>query len=88
MTLPEAELAFYFAAQAQLEPELRPVFAERVANSSTPTPRSVIPAQATSIVQFVRHWSDCGCRRQTLSSEQCPAGTGARRNSSKSANRR
>lgn len=32
MTLPEAELSFYFAAQAQLEPQLRPVFAERVAN--------------------------------------------------------
>jgi hypothetical protein len=32
MTLPEAELAFYFAAQAQLEPALRPVFAERVTN--------------------------------------------------------
>jgi hypothetical protein len=32
MNLPEAELSFYYAAQAQLEPELRPVFAERVAN--------------------------------------------------------
>jgi hypothetical protein len=31
MTLPEAELSFYFAAAAQLEPTLRPVFAERVA---------------------------------------------------------
>jgi hypothetical protein len=31
MTLPEAELSFYFAAAAQLAPELRPVFAERVA---------------------------------------------------------
>jgi hypothetical protein len=30
MTLPEAELSFFFAAAAQLEPDLRPVFAERV----------------------------------------------------------
>jgi hypothetical protein len=33
MTLPEEECAFYFAAQAQLAPELRPVFIERVANT-------------------------------------------------------
>jgi len=31
MTLPEPELSFFFAAAAQLEPALRPVFAERVA---------------------------------------------------------
>ena len=31
MTLPEAMLSFYFAAAAQLEPALRPAFAERVA---------------------------------------------------------
>ena len=31
MTLPEAEQTFFFAALAQLEPTLRPVFAERVA---------------------------------------------------------
>ena len=30
MTLPEAELSFFFAAAAQLEPDLRPDFAERV----------------------------------------------------------
>ena len=30
MTLPEAELSFYFAALAQLEPAPRPVFTERV----------------------------------------------------------
>ena len=30
MTLPEAELSFYFAAAAQLEPALRPAFTERV----------------------------------------------------------
>jgi hypothetical protein len=28
--LPEAELSFYFAAAAQLEPALRPAFTERV----------------------------------------------------------
>ena len=32
MTLPEEECAFYFAAMATLTPELRPIFAERVAN--------------------------------------------------------
>jgi hypothetical protein len=31
MTLPEAELSFYFAAAGQLEPTLRSVFTERVA---------------------------------------------------------
>jgi hypothetical protein len=31
VTLPEAERSFYLAAVAQLEPALRPVFAERVA---------------------------------------------------------
>jgi hypothetical protein len=31
MVLPPDELAFYFAAAGQLAPELRPVFAERVA---------------------------------------------------------
>jgi len=31
MTLPEPECAFFYAALAQLEPTLRPVFAERVA---------------------------------------------------------
>ena len=30
MTLPGAELSFFFAAAAQLEPDLRPDFAERV----------------------------------------------------------
>jgi hypothetical protein len=33
MTLPEEECAFYFAAMAQLDPELRPVFIARVANT-------------------------------------------------------
>ena len=32
MTLPAEECAFFFAAQAQLAPELRPIFIERVAN--------------------------------------------------------
>jgi hypothetical protein len=30
--LPEEECAFYFAAQAQLDPDRRPIFAEQVAN--------------------------------------------------------
>ena len=32
MTLPEEECAFYFAAMAQLDPDQRGIFAERVAN--------------------------------------------------------
>ena len=32
MTLPEEECAFYFAAMAQLDPDRRPIFVERVAN--------------------------------------------------------
>jgi hypothetical protein len=31
MTLPEEECAFFYAALAQLAPDMRPVFAERVA---------------------------------------------------------
>ena len=31
MTLPEAECAFFYAVLAQLEPDARPIFAERVA---------------------------------------------------------
>ena len=31
--LPDAEIAFFFQAMGQLAPELRPVFAERVANT-------------------------------------------------------
>jgi hypothetical protein len=31
MTLPEAECAFFYAVLAQLAPDMRPVFAERVA---------------------------------------------------------
>jgi hypothetical protein len=40
MTLPEAELSFFFAALAQLAPDMRPVFAERVARrlSAHPDP--------------------------------------------------
>lgn len=33
MTLPPEECAFFYAAQAQLAPELRPLFIERVANT-------------------------------------------------------
>ena len=49
MTLPAAELSFYFAALAQLEPARRPVFTERVRGSwaltrtPAPDPPSVRP---------------------------------------------
>ena len=39
MTLPEAELSFYFAALAQLEPARRPVFTERVTRLLGAQPR-------------------------------------------------
>ena len=32
MTLPEEECAFFFCAMAQLDPDRRPIFIERVAN--------------------------------------------------------
>ena len=40
MTLPDADVSFFWAAMAQLEPEVRPVFAERVARilGSHPAP--------------------------------------------------
>ena len=85
--LPEAELAFYFAAQAQLEPALRPVFAERVADILGTYSRSANPDLATSIAPSARRWSGCGCRRRTLSNEPFRAGPATRRNSSKSPSR-
>ena len=52
MTLPEAELSFYFAAAAQLEPALRPAFTERVAtilqSHADPGPGDVEPCSPTS----------------------------------------
>ena len=54
MTLPETELNFYFAAVAQLEPALRPVFAERVAQvlgaHPDPGPGDVDRAVRTALV--------------------------------------
>ena len=52
MTLPEAELSFYFAAAAQLEPALRPAFAERVA---TILQSQADRVPATSTVQSAKH---------------------------------
>jgi hypothetical protein len=54
MTLPEAELSFYCAAVAQLEPALRPVFVERVAQilgaHSDPSPGDVDRAIRQALV--------------------------------------
>ena len=54
MTLPETELSFYFAAVAQLEPALRPVFVERVAQvlgaRSDPGPGDVDRAVRQALV--------------------------------------
>jgi len=70
VTLPEAELSFYFAARAQLEPALRPSFAERVAtilqSQADPGPGDVdravrqaliglrVPTDETELRQFER----------------------------------
>ena len=51
MTLPKAELSFYFAAAAQLEPA-RPAFAERVA---TILQSQADPGPATPTVQSAKH---------------------------------
>ena len=54
MTLPEAELSFYFAALAQLEPTLRSVFTERIARilgaHSDPGPGDVDRAVRLALV--------------------------------------
>ena len=54
MTLPEAEQTFFFAALAQLEPTLRPVFAERVAQilGAHPDPGPDVQLRPVSRVQF------------------------------------
>ncbi len=62
MTLPETEVGFYFAAVAQLEPALRPVFAERVARFCGAHP---IQVPATSTVRCGRRWSGYGRRRRS-----------------------
>ena len=54
MTLPEVERAFFFAALAQLEPTLRPVFAARVGQilgaRPDPGPGDVDRAVRTALV--------------------------------------
>ena len=79
MTLPEAELSFYFAALAQLEPTLRSVFTERVTRLLGAHP---IPAPVTSTAPSVRPWWACGRRRQSRNSRGPRAGIALRRRSS------
>ena len=79
MTLPEAELSFYFAALAQLEPAPRPVFTERVIGSWALTRT---PAPVTSTAPSVRPWWACGRRRQSRNSRGPHAGIALRRRSS------
>ena len=50
MTLPEAELSFYFAALAQLEPARRPVFTERVTLHPSSGPGDVDRAVRQALV--------------------------------------
>ena len=54
MTLPEVERAFFFAALAQLEPTLRPVFAARIGQilgaHPDPGPGDVDRAVRTALV--------------------------------------
>ena len=53
MTLPEAELSFYFAAPAQLELARRPLFTERVTRLLGAHPN---PGPVTSTAPTVRPW--------------------------------
>ena len=57
MTLPEAELSFYFAALAQLEPARRPVFTERVTRLLGAHPN---PGPGDVAAPSVRPWWACG----------------------------
>ena len=75
MTLPEAELSFYFAAPAQLEPARRPVFTERVTRLLGAHPNPGPPPS-------VRPWWACGRRRQSRNSRGPRAGIALRRRSS------
>ena len=79
MTLPEAELSFYFAALAQLEPARRPVFTERVTRllgaHPNPGPGDVDRAVRQALV-------GCGRRRQSRNSRGSRAGIALRRRSS------
>jgi hypothetical protein len=61
VTLPEAELSFYFAGPAQLEPARRPVFTERVTRllGAHPNPG---PGDVDRAVR--RPWWACRRRRQ------------------------
>ena len=77
MTLPEAELSFYFAALAQLEPARRPVFTERVTRllGAHPNPG---PGDVGRAVPGLC----CGRRRQSRNSRGPRAGIALRRRSS------
>jgi len=79
VTLPEAELGFYFAAPAQLEPARRPVFTERVTRllGAHPNPG---PGDVDRAVR--RPWWACGRRRQSRNSRGPRAGIALRRRSS------
>ena len=79
VTLPEAELSFYFAALAQLEPARRPAFTERVTRllgaHPNPGPRDVDRAVRQALVA-------CGRRRQLRNSRGPRAGIALPRRSS------
>jgi hypothetical protein len=83
MTLPEAELSFYFAALAQLTPDVRPVFAERVAAilgaHPDPGPGDVDRAVRAALVGL---WTP----PEAFESARSRAGTVMRRHSSGSPN--
>ena len=79
VTLPEAELSFYFAALAQLEPARRPVFTERVTRLLGAHPN---PGPGDVDRAVVRPWWACGRRRQSRNSRGSRAGIALRRRSS------
>jgi hypothetical protein len=80
MTLPEPELSFFFAAAAQLEPALRPVFAEHVAQILVPIGTR---GPSMSIARSARRWWACGCRRRSRSCGRPRAGIAIRRRSTR-----
>ena len=56
MTLPEAELSFYFAAPAQLGPARRPVFTERMTRLLGAHPKGLWTPPAIEEFQRPPRW--------------------------------
>jgi hypothetical protein len=84
MTLPEEECAFFYAVLAQLEPAMREVFTERVAQILGALRD---PGPGDCDARCARRWSGCGRRRRARSYGRPAAGVAVRRGSSGSASK-